>query len=455
MRLFTRIYLLVAIGVLIAPHPANADLSHWFFRAKVNLAKARLYDLTPQGEPLAGKKQGRSPTQKKMFGLFDVRPVNVCLPQGLWSKQVTVLTKKKEQRIEFLVVECNQTRIRVHFERPIASADYAPEAIIRYLSGIFDIEGFGTDALSGALGAALADVETDGRRVAVRGMELQLPDEFRPAARRYGGGVLYMSDERVKGNRYLWSTLILSRPMTPEESALGAAALPNLFRREQERLLNVTFGKKLKKAKLQMDIGEVQGAPLLSVIYQPHRAYRRRDYVFDDTSSSIYYFESSGAKKYFQKSNPAVDSLLQTVRFREASAGSSLSTLTAPPPPSPNPSPPPAASTETYKPGVELVGASVQPAEASPGGEIKLLIQYRVSGVPPGFSFEVKESRELRLNDVAIGQTEESVSRGAGSFTSAKTIQVPPNSQPGFYQFRAKVTLAGVEAEASAFFRVQ
>ena len=113
------------------------------------------------------------------------------------------------------------------------------------------------------------------------------------------------------------------------------------------------------------------------------------------------------------------------------------------------------ASEKTYKPGIEIVSASVQPARVSAGDAIKLLIQYRVNGVPPGFSFEVKESHQLRVNDATIGQVEESISRGAGTFTSAKTINVPPNAAPDFYTFRAQVTLAGVEAEALAFFEVK
>ncbi len=109
----------------------------------------------------------------------------------------------------------------------------------------------------------------------------------------------------------------------------------------------------------------------------------------------------------------------------------------------------------TFKPAVEILAVSVQPAEATPGGEVNLVVQYRVDGLPAGFAYEVSETRRILVNDAEATAFEDAVSRSVGSFTSAQAMSVPADAPAGFYTFEATVQLAGVEASGTAFFRVE
>jgi hypothetical protein len=107
-----------------------------------------------------------------------------------------------------------------------------------------------------------------------------------------------------------------------------------------------------------------------------------------------------------------------------------------------------------FKPQVQVLSASVQPLEVRAGGEMKLVMQYRVEGLPDGFEYEVSEVRRIVSDNATAGEFADTVSRPVGSFTSAQTVQTPANATPGLYTFRAIVRLAGIEAEGAAFFRV-
>lgn len=438
---------------------ALADLSHWFFRAKVDLGKDRIYDVDVDGLPVAGKRQGRSRKGARAFG-FDIGRVEVCVAEGEWAPQVGYLRRTDKHQIEFVVQGCLNTKIRVHINRPIKSSDMQPEALVRYLSGLFDIEGFGTEGKLQALNAALTDATIQEDRVRVAALELPRTEDYRGGARLYGGGVRLVSTSHPKA-RYPWATLILVRSMTSDEAALGALGLLDQFRSKNLRLLSTVYGKKLKK-NLDVLVAEFQGRPHLSVQYST-RSYKRRDYFFDETSSMIYYMETTAgqANKVRDEVDAGIMGLLNGARFGEApaSSGGALSLLTelaAPPagPPAAG-TKPAAASSQTYSPSIKVVSVSVQPAEVGPGDELDLLIQYEVGGIPPGVSFEVKEVRQLVLGETPLASVEDTVARTAGTFTSVKTIRVPANAKPGVYTHRADVALAGVTAEGSALFRVR
>jgi hypothetical protein len=443
---------------------AQNRLLSWYYRAKVDLGKERVYDLTSQGEPLPDKKQGRSRTRKKMFGLVDIAPMIVCLHQGAWAEVVVITGKIEEQTMEFAVSGCMGTIIRIHFDRPIEPADLHPSPLARYLSGFFEIEGLGADGVTGAMASAISGTEAKGRRLAMGGIELHVPEEYKPEPESYAGSFGYPALAKGRKDIPLWLTLVESRPMTPEERALGAPALAVTFQQRQTRALNATFGKNLKKRDPLLAVTQVQDMPRLTVAHRRNNTLWRRDYVFDDEAGHIYYFQTSASdRKNKETVYAAVDNLVLSMRRRQAPAIQSLTRLSQAPA-EPTPSSPAAAvavqpaavpTSQTFKPEVTIVASSVQPAEVKAGDAIKLLIQYEVSGLPPGFSYEVTESRQLLLNEAVIGQVGEPVSRGVGSFTSSKTISVPATASPGFYSFRARVTLAGVHAEASAFFRVQ
>lgn len=467
MRFPQLVALHLGLLLLALPRPAAADLSHWFFQAKVDFGLARVYDVTPDGLPLPDKKQGRSRTSQKMFGLVDVKPLKVCAEQGSWMQNIGVATKRDDQRLEFYFGQCSRTLLRVHFNRPIEPSDYAPEAIVRYLSGMVEVHGFGTDGLSNALGAALTDVSVDGDILRVGGLELRRTGDYQPKIQRYGGGLRLISAATSNGGkRYHWSTLILSRPMTPQEAAIGPEAVVEQIRRDESRMLNATFGKRLKK-RLDIVAGRVHDAPHLSIRHLPY-SYRRRDYVVDAGTSRIYYLESTAGrgKKHRAEMDHAVDILLASGRFvAEPAPASSLSLLADIPEASLDDltsaeAPETDASSalggdQTYAPAIEVISVAVQPAEVSPGDEIRLLVQYRVSGIPPGVAFEVEEERELVFDDRAIAEVIEATGRTAGEYTSAKTVAVPRAAEPGVYTLRSRVSLAGISADGSALFRVR
>ena len=114
----------------------------------------------------------------------------------------------------------------------------------------------------------------------------------------------------------------------------------------------------------------------------------------------------------------------------------------------------PTSGQPVFSPTVEVLAVSVQPAEAPPGGEVSLVVQYRVDGLPPGFSYEVSETRRILLDGSEAARFDDTVPRGVGSFTSAQSMTVPPDAPSGFYSFEVAIRLAGVEQSGSAFFRV-
>lgn len=459
---------------LICNGPVRADLAHWFYQAKIDLGKERIYDVDAEGVPLAEKRQGRSRRSAKMFGLLDVKGLKVCLPKGGWASGVYLQTRKGEQRFDFLVSDCVKTRIRVHFNRDIQPSDYDPAAIKRYLSGIFEIHGFGMEGLISALGSATTQLAVQGKSLRIGNLALENGSEYQQRVQRYGGGLRLRSAEtKSGGKRHLWSTILMARPMTPDEATLGAGAVMEQFRRDQQYMLNATFGKKLKK-KLEIQTGLVQGRPHLSVQHVRY-SYRRRDYLFDDTSKQIYYFESIGGrgKKNQPRMDAAINGLLASAQFHvEDLPATVLSSLTEIPEadvddlagaPSDEEAAlagmaagdSSAAEQPTYDPAIKIVTVAVQPAEVSPGGELKLVIQYEVEGLPPGIPFEVDEQRQLVLDGAAIAAVEETISRTAGTYLSSHTIRAPADARSGVYTFAASVSLAGVSAEGSALFRVR
>ena len=126
------------------------------------------------------------------------------------------------------------------------------------------------------------------------------------------------------------------------------------------------------------------------------------------------------------------------------------------------PAPAPAAASSsrdqpeptTFSPQVSIDLAGVQPANVEKGSEVRLVIHYRVEGIPPGMPFEIVEHRSLRFGETVIYQFDDSIARTAGTYSSAETVTVPADAPSGVYTFQAKVTLAGVSSEGNALFRV-
>ena len=161
----------------------------------------------------------------------------------------------------------------------------------------------------------------------------------------------------------------------------------------------------------------------------------------------------------FQLSGPAPGavSLTQnapTEASRALPAPALMPRAPAPPPPAANSSSPAQEEPATFSPWVSIDLAGVQPANVEKGTEVRLVIHYRVEGIPPGMPFEIVEHRSLQFGETVIYQFDDSIARTAGTYSSAETVTVPADAPSGVYTFQAKVTLAGVSAEGSALFRV-
>jgi hypothetical protein len=115
---------------------------------------------------------------------------------------------------------------------------------------------------------------------------------------------------------------------------------------------------------------------------------------------------------------------------------------------------PPPPAPEVFKPELRLLVAAVQPARATSGELVQLLLTYEIGGLPAGALFEVTETRRLMSGETQVASFANRVARGSGSFTSELPVRLPANLSPGLYSLEAEVELAGVTASGSAFFLV-
>lgn len=117
--------------------------------------------------------------------------------------------------------------------------------------------------------------------------------------------------------------------------------------------------------------------------------------------------------------------------------------------------PAPPLSQPTYSPAVEILAASVTPAAVSRGSQVGLVVNYRVSGLPDGASFDTTEERSLLQGETTMGTFDEHVPRSNGTFTTTQSVNVSADLAPGTYTFRARVSLAGATSEGSALLEVR
>ena len=121
------------------------------------------------------------------------------------------------------------------------------------------------------------------------------------------------------------------------------------------------------------------------------------------------------------------------------------------PPPPVQPQP---IATELTDPELHIVAVAVQPARVAPGGEVRLVITYEVSGVPPGPGFQVLELREILRGGQRFAGFEERLQRTNDVFTSSQPLRLPPDVAPGIYTLWAEVVMAGSKATGTAIFEV-
>lgn len=125
--------------------------------------------------------------------------------------------------------------------------------------------------------------------------------------------------------------------------------------------------------------------------------------------------------------------------------------------PTPRPTPAPPLPTPTAfapLPGLEVTAAAVRPTQVRPGGEVRLIVDYRVTGLGPGETREVTETRRLAVGDRVVEVYEHRIARPGGMVTSELPVQVPFDAAPGVYAVGTTVRMSGVAASDTAFFVV-
>jgi hypothetical protein len=101
---------------------------------------------------------------------------------------------------------------------------------------------------------------------------------------------------------------------------------------------------------------------------------------------------------------------------------------------------------ELDAPQIVILAADVQPAVAFPGGDVELVIVYRVVGTDDGDSFKVEERRILADAD---GKDLWQASYGArltgGAYRSTQLFKIPKKAQEGNYLYRAALKAGPTE----------
>lgn len=115
--------------------------------------------------------------------------------------------------------------------------------------------------------------------------------------------------------------------------------------------------------------------------------------------------------------------------------------------------PAPAAAPAPVAPSLSVVAVSVQPAQIRRGEQVDLVVHYAVGG--PASGLRVEERRELTKDGVAIVQMSDTLTRAAGTHTSARPVRVPADAAPGIYTVRITLIATGAEASGTALFEVR
>ena len=108
-----------------------------------------------------------------------------------------------------------------------------------------------------------------------------------------------------------------------------------------------------------------------------------------------------------------------------------------------------------YRPAAEILVVSVQPPSIRAGGEVQLVVNYTISGLPEGARFEVTERRTLQHEGRPLTSSDAPTARSNGTYTSALAAKIPASAPPGIYRLEVEVGLPGAESAAGgALFEV-
>lgn len=100
--------------------------------------------------------------------------------------------------------------------------------------------------------------------------------------------------------------------------------------------------------------------------------------------------------------------------------------------PTPLPLPPTPMPT-LRRPAITQLVVDVQPREAVPGEEIRLVVSYELSGLRRDESREVTEIRRITSRGTLVSTFENRVARSSGRVMSALPVRIPPDAAPGLY----------------------
>jgi len=131
---------------------------------------------------------------------------------------------------------------------------------------------------------------------------------------------------------------------------------------------------------------------------------------------------------------------LSAAEERLAAVVPTVAPTRVPRPPTPTPAP------MVFLPRIGLVTAEVRPRQVRPGGEVRLVVSYELSGLRPGEIREVTEIRRIASGTGELKMFEHRVQRRAGTVISELPVRVPPDAAPGVYSVSATLRLAGVTA---------
>jgi hypothetical protein len=107
-----------------------------------------------------------------------------------------------------------------------------------------------------------------------------------------------------------------------------------------------------------------------------------------------------------------------------------------------------ARAKEEGKPQIVILSAEVAPTVAFPGGDIELVVVYRVVGSDAGDSFKVEERRFLADADGQDLWKNAYDSRlTGGAYRSTQLFKVPKKAQEGNYLYRASLKAGTTEEQ--------
>lgn len=105
---------------------------------------------------------------------------------------------------------------------------------------------------------------------------------------------------------------------------------------------------------------------------------------------------------------------------------------------------------------IRLESVRANPAVLSPGETVNINLTFAVLTPTADRQVPVKETREIRRNQVVVGKTSIDVTREGGTWKSTVPVTLPANASPGKYSVIATIeTPQGIRDTGETFFQVK